>query len=334
NFSKNNYQSRWFKNGVQISASYNASYTHDVQRNGDTIALVVTNGVFSDTLIQYQYFNIPVANLPSITSFSPVTGTDGTVVTITGMNLNGATAVKLGGVAAASYTVVSPTIITAVVGNGASGSISVTTASGTGSLAGFTYYRQLKITAFSPASGTAGSSITIKGARFSPTASDNIVYMGAVRATVTSASESQLIVTVPAGASYLPISVTNAGQTAYSQLPFVVTYTGGGAISTATYPVKMTFGVDYDARFMTIADLDGDGKADIAMGNYSNTHNRISVLRNTSTPGNASFAPMQLFSQGADHIGPADILSGDLDGDGKPELIASTGGGLHQYSIF
>jgi len=71
--------------------------------------------------------------LPSITTFSPTSGAVGTVVTITGNNLKGATKVTFGGVKA-SFTVVSDTKITATVPTGAvTGKIKVTTAGGTAS---------------------------------------------------------------------------------------------------------------------------------------------------------------------------------------------------------
>ena len=76
---------------------------------------------------------------PAITSFTPTTAASSTTVTITGTNFTGATAVSFGGTAAASFTVVNATTITAVVEGGASGSVSVTTPSGVSNLAGFTY---------------------------------------------------------------------------------------------------------------------------------------------------------------------------------------------------
>ena len=76
---------------------------------------------------------------PTISSFTPTSAGTGTTVTITGTNFTGATAVSFGGTAATSYTVVSSTSITAVVAAGTSGSVSVTSPGGTGSLAGFTY---------------------------------------------------------------------------------------------------------------------------------------------------------------------------------------------------
>jgi hypothetical protein len=77
--------------------------------------------------------------IPSITSFTPATAGAGTTVTITGVNLTAATVVNFGGTAATSFTVINSTTITAVVGAGASGNVSVTTGNGTAIRSGFTY---------------------------------------------------------------------------------------------------------------------------------------------------------------------------------------------------
>ncbi len=77
---------------------------------------------------------------PLISSINPATAVSGTVVTITGLNFNSVNAVSFGGVPASSYSVVSSTSIVAVVGSGSSsGNVSVTTPSGTGTYAGFTF---------------------------------------------------------------------------------------------------------------------------------------------------------------------------------------------------
>jgi hypothetical protein len=74
-----------------------------------------------------------------ISSFSPTSGSTGTVITITGENFTGATAVSFGNVPAQSFAVLSPTTISAVVGGGASGSVSVITPGGIATSNGFTY---------------------------------------------------------------------------------------------------------------------------------------------------------------------------------------------------
>jgi len=67
---------------------------------------------------------------PVITSFTPTTAATGASVNITGIRFTGATAVKFGGTAASSFTVDSDTQITAVVGSGSSGKVTVITPGG------------------------------------------------------------------------------------------------------------------------------------------------------------------------------------------------------------
>jgi hypothetical protein len=75
---------------------------------------------------------------PAITSFTPTSAGAGTTVTITGTNFTGATAVSFGGTAAASFIINSETEISAVVGIGTTGSVSVTNPGGTATSSGFT----------------------------------------------------------------------------------------------------------------------------------------------------------------------------------------------------
>ncbi|MEJ0033418.1 MAG: IPT/TIG domain-containing protein [Bacteroidota bacterium] len=77
---------------------------------------------------------------PTVTSFTPTSAAAGDVITITGTDFTNVSGVQFGGVPASSFTVVSATSITAVLSPvGASGNVSVLTAGGTGSLAGFTF---------------------------------------------------------------------------------------------------------------------------------------------------------------------------------------------------
>ena len=107
------------------------------------------------------YGTPPPPPAPTITGFLPTAALAGGTVVITGTNLNNASVVQFGGTNAASFVVDSPTQITAVVGAGASGNVSVTTPGGTANQAGFTFY--VPPTAFSaatPPTGTVGSAYT------------------------------------------------------------------------------------------------------------------------------------------------------------------------------
>src|SRR5207249_3959587 len=105
---------------------------------------------------------------PSISSFTPANGVAGTQIKISGSNFANVTSVSFGGVPASSFTVDSATGITATVGNGATGDVSVTTIFGTATLSGFTYNGPV-ITSFTPTHGFSGTSVTIRGSNFTGT---------------------------------------------------------------------------------------------------------------------------------------------------------------------
>jgi hypothetical protein len=179
------------------------------------------------------------------------------------------------------------------------------------------------ITSFSPTSGVIGTSVTITGTNFNATPANDIVYFGAVRATVTSATSTSLSVTVPTGATYAPITVTDVttGLTAYSSAPFLVTFSGGGTIDANSFASKVDFATGTYPGVIVIGDVDGDGKPDLAVTNGSSS--TISIFRNTSGTGSitaGSFASKVDFTTGT---GPNGAAIGDIDGDGKPDLVVT-----------
>ncbi len=89
----------------------------------------------------------------------------------------------------------------------------------------------LSIAGFSPAQGPAGTQVTVSGTGFSTTASANVVSFNGTSAAVTSSTTTQLIVTVPSGATSGAISV---GSVTSAQ-PFTVTATGTGAPTIAGF---------------------------------------------------------------------------------------------------
>src|SRR5439155_1183470 len=99
---------------------------------------------------------------------TPTCGPSGTVVTITGIQFTGATAVSFNGKAATTFTVDSYTQIRATVPTGATtGKISVTTGLGTGvSQNSFAIPATPVVTSFSPTSGPVGTVVTITGNNF------------------------------------------------------------------------------------------------------------------------------------------------------------------------
>ncbi len=69
----------------------------------------------------------------------------------------------------------------------------------------------LAVGGISPATGPVGSSVTITGAGFDPTIANGSVSFGGTAGTITSASATELVVTVPAGAITGPLVVTVNG---------------------------------------------------------------------------------------------------------------------------
>jgi hypothetical protein len=72
---------------------------------------------------------------------------------------------------------------------------------------------------------------------------------------------------------------------------------------------------------VALSDVDKDGKVDLAVANYLS--NQASVLLNTSSgAGSISFATRVDFPTGAG-AGPYSIAVGDIDLDGKDDLVTS-----------
>ncbi len=175
------------------------------------------------------------------------------------------------------------------------------------------------ITSFTPTSGPVGTTVTITGTNFGATLSENIVFFGATEARVSTATATTLTVTVPPGASYQPVTVLTGGLLAWSSAPFLVTFSGSDGIDDRLFAPGEDFstGSGSGPGSVAIGDLDGDGKADLAVVNSRS----VSVFRNTSTgAGVISYATKMDFPTGT---GSISVAIGDLDGDGRADLVVA-----------
>lgn len=81
----------------------------------------------------------------------------------------------------------------------------------------------VSLVSFHPRTGPTGTSVTVYGTAFSATPSQNTVTINGTAATVTSATTTQLVITVPASATTGPIAVTSPNGSATSSVVFTVT---------------------------------------------------------------------------------------------------------------
>ena len=76
-------------------------------------------------------------------------------------------------------------------------------------------------------------------------------------------TSTSLSVTVPTGATYQPINVTNVtnGLTAYSNTPFNITFPSSQIIDATAFAAKIDFttGTGTNPQSIAIGDIDGDG---------------------------------------------------------------------------
>lgn len=172
--------------------------------------------------------------------------------------------------------------------------------------------------------------VTIKGTGFGSDATKLIVFFGAVKGTLNAPPTDQLLeVKVPAGTTYEKISVTNttSGLTAYTPHNFLLSFGGSTGFGPANLEGQRDFSVPtansgglYD---ICLCDFNSDGKADVATANQGSSS--ISILvNNTASPGitNFSFATPTFLINAVTLL----ITCGDLNGDGKPELVLTEEG--------
>ena len=229
---------------------------------------------------QYLY-----TDLPAVTGVSPPSGPagGGTLVTITGANLTGATGVNFDSAAATGFSLVDATHVTATAPAGTGTvQVTVTTPNGTSTTSVndlFTYVPAPTVSSISTHQGPAagGTSVTVTGTNLTDTTVVNFGMASATNVAVVNAT--QVTATIPAGVatgSPVDVTVTTPGGTSatsanarytYLYLPEVSSVSpnygptaGGGQVSvfglhlTDTTAVK--FGATSATGIMVVSDTE------------------------------------------------------------------------------
>lgn len=203
-------------NGTEASFNVDSdtSITATVPASATTGKIAVKTP--SGTTMSAEVFTTDV---PTITSFSPIHGNAGDLVTITGTEFTGVTSV-LFNCTEAIFTVGSDTSITATVPDASTtGRVVVKTPFGTAtSIAVFT--RDLPaITSFTPVSGMIGQDVVITGSGFTLATT---VKLNGLAMVFSLERDTTIIATVPIGATKGKIAVITPSGTITSTMDFVV----------------------------------------------------------------------------------------------------------------
>lgn len=189
---------------------------------------------------------------------------------------------------------------------------------------------QMQLSNFYPQKAAYQDTVYIVGKGFGNTEGDIIVFLGKAQAQVASVADQLVKVLVPGSASFGPLTVTKSstGKIIYSSIPFIPVYQSDGFdfshVGNASQVISEEEGL-YD---LCHCDFDLDNDQDIATVNNTDgaSQTSVNVFSNTSTdPSAVTFnkVPGTYFNI---NQAARNVTCGDLNGDGKPELIVSQGG--------
>jgi hypothetical protein len=273
-------------NGIGNNISFRDSVSVKVTIRPSVLSIADLDNNGHPDIILGNYDGIYIHNnrllQPAIHSFSPSSGSFDSIITIFGKHFSGSTAVFFGNsnFPAKSFSVINDSTIRAVVDIGYSGTIRVTNPFGVGiSPVSFTFVRMPPIVhSVFPVAAKAGALVTIKGKDFDNDPSKNIVKFETAIAQVIAASDSILLVRVPANAIYGHVTVTRNATTGYSPANFIPAFSGSsGSFSSYSFEHVLDSATGAGPVSIGLGDFNLDGRNDV--GIVSSTAGRLSLYR-------------------------------------------------------
>lgn len=231
----------------------------------------------------------------SISSVSPNVGPVGTSVTIAGRGFGStpaANAVTFNGKVAVVSSASSTKLVTKVPIGATTGPLKVKVGNSSTSYNSFTVSNPVSISGVSPTSGSVGINVTISGTGFSTTKTNNAVTFNGKAATVSSASSTQLVVTVPSGATSGPVKVT-VGSSSATWNSFTV---GASLVITSVSPTSGAVGA--------AVTITGSGFSTTA------ANNAVTFNGTTATVSSASSAQLVVTVPAGATTGPVKVAVG------------------------
>jgi hypothetical protein len=223
--------------------------------------LVVTVNAFATNSVG---FTVPTPP-PAVSALSPGLGPIGTVVTVTGANFGatqGSSAVLFAGLSGAppaTPTSWSATSVAVPVPNGAiSGGVGVAV---NGQVSNFLNFvvGTLSISSISPLSGPVGTQVSISGANFGVVQGNSSITFNGTPATVTSWSDTQIVASVPSGATTGSVVVSVSGAvgngasfSVSSPLSSIIVTPADQSIATGTSVQFTATGINVDGTMQDV----------------------------------------------------------------------------------
>uniref|UniRef100_UPI000AA36068 beta strand repeat-containing protein n=1 Tax=Nocardia amamiensis TaxID=404578 RepID=UPI000AA36068 len=284
-------------------------------RTGTAAVTVTTIGGTSGAVF---YTFVPA---PTLTSIVPGSGpeTGGNTVSLIGTRFTGATTVEFGGTPAASFTVISDAVITAVAPAGTGTvAVTITTPGGTGNPLTYSYVPVPTLASVVPDSGpqTGGNTVILTGAELNGTTAVNFGGNAAVSFTVV--SDTEISAVVPAATGSVNVTVTTAGGTSngvpyiYVPAPTVATIvpdsgpeSGGNTVTLTgtnlTGATAVDFGLTSAISFSVVSDTEITVVAPAGTGTAAVT---VTTIGGTSDAVLYTFVPAPVLASIVPDSGP------------------------------